>query len=59
MHKDQLNSGVRSVLKIIGAALIAHGATVSASIVNSEDAIGVALLIAGLIWSHYNHQTTA
>jgi hypothetical protein len=55
MNTDQLNSFIRSILKIAGAALLAHGATKAAAIVNSEDVIGVILTLAGLIASHNWH----
>ena len=48
-------SGVRSLLKVAGAALMAHGATKSATIVNSEDAVGLALVVAGFAWSYFHH----
>jgi len=44
-------------MKVIGAALAAHGATASAKIVNGEDALGVALVIAGFIWSYLAHKS--
>ena len=58
MTQDQVMSAVRSLVKIVGAALVAHGMTKSAAIVNGEDVIGVVLVIAGLLWSHYNHKPT-
>ena len=58
MTKDQVMSAARSVVKIVGAALVAHGMTKSATIVNGEDVIGVVLVIAGLFWSYYNHKDT-
>ncbi len=56
MNQEQLMSGVRSLLKVIGAALAAHGATQSATIVNGEDALGVALVLAGFVWSYFAHK---
>lgn len=44
-------------MKIIGSALATHGLTNAASIVNTEDFIGLVLVIAGAIWSHYQHGT--
>ena len=55
MNKDQLNSLIRTLLKVIGSALTTHGLSNAASLVNSEDMIGLILLVAGLIWSHYHH----
>lgn len=49
-------SGVRSLVKVAGAALAAHGATKTAAIVNGEDVLGVCLVLAGFIWSHYAHK---
>jgi hypothetical protein len=57
MNTDQIASLIRSALKIIGAALVAHGATKAAAIINSEDAIGLAIAIAGLAMSHFNHSS--
>ena len=54
MNTDQFNSLIRSIIKIIGAALVAHGLTNAGSIVNSPDVIGVIMTIAGLVWSHYS-----
>lgn len=55
MNLSQINSIVRTLLKIIGTALVTHGATNAGNIVNSEDIIGLVLTIVGLIWSHYAH----
>lgn len=55
MNQDQVNSLIRSFLKIAGAALTAHGLTTAASIINNQDFIGAVLIVAGLIWSHFNH----
>src|SRR5581483_10440970 len=57
MNQDQFLSAVRTVLKIAGSALATHGATKAASIVNSEDVIGLVLLIAAAAWSHFAHQS--
>ena len=59
MNTDQFNSLIRSIIKIIGAALVAHGLTNAGSIVNSPDVIGVIMTIAGLVWSHYSLSTPA
>jgi hypothetical protein len=55
MNKDQINSAVRTLLKVIGSALVTHGATKAASIVNSEDVIGLVITVIGLLWSHFEH----
>ena len=55
MNSDQLNSLVRSVLKIAGAVLMAHGATKYAAIVNTEDMAGVVVTIIGMWLSHQTH----
>jgi len=57
MNQDQFLSAVRTVLKIAGSALATHGATKAASIVNSEDVIGLVLLIAAAAWSHFAHKS--
>jgi hypothetical protein len=55
MNLDQINSLVRSVLKIAGAILVAHGACKVAAIVNTEDVAGVAVSLVGLWLSHQLH----
>lgn len=57
MNQDQLNSAIRTILKIVGSALATHGLANAASLFNTEDFIGLVLLIAGIIWSHYHHGT--
>lgn len=59
MNTDQLNSFVRSLLKIIGAILLAHGATKAAAIVNTEDVAGVIITLVGLFESHRFHSQDA
>ncbi len=59
MNTDQFSSIVRSILKIIAGALVAHGATKAAAFINAEDTIGVILGIVGLVWSHVNHAPDA
>jgi hypothetical protein len=56
MNKSQIESGVRSLLKVIGAILIARGMTQSANIVNGEDVLGLCLVVAGLVWSWKTHK---
>lgn len=59
MNIDQLQSLLRSLLKIAGSALMAHGLTQAAGIVNGEDFIGVVLALGGLAWSHWEHGADA
>lgn len=51
----QLQSAIRSALKIIGAIALAHGATKTAGIINCEDMIGLANLVIGLLLSYQWH----
>ena len=55
MNQDQIHSLVRSILKIAGAIALAHGSTKAATIINSEDAIGLIVLLIGLWQSHQTH----
>ena len=61
MNADQVNSIVRSLLKIIGGALIAHGANADIvnSVATSADLIQIisGAVIAGgaALWSHFSH----
>jgi L-cystine uptake protein TcyP (sodium:dicarboxylate symporter family) len=50
---------IHTIIKIIGVALVTHGATKAAAIVNSEDCIGVVVTIVGLVLSWYNNRTSA
>lgn len=56
MNNDQLNSTIRTILKIAGAALATHGATKAASLINAEDTVGVLMTIVSWAWSHYTHK---
>jgi len=56
MNTDQVNSLIRSLFKIIGAGLIAHGMTDAASIVNNQDVIGLVLTLVGLLSSYNWHK---
>ena len=58
MNQEQTNSIVRSVLKIAGAIALALGATKASSIINSEDCIGLVVLLVGLWESHQSHADT-
>jgi hypothetical protein len=55
MNTDQINSLIRSALKIVGALLLAHGLTNTANIINSPDVLGLCLTLAGLLASHWQH----
>lgn len=55
MNSDQLQSLVRTILKIGSGLLIAHGMTDTASALNAPDVIGALTLLVSLIWSHYSH----
>jgi hypothetical protein len=55
MNRDQLLSLVRSLAKVIGAALISHGLTKAAAVVNAEDTIGLIVMIIGFVASHLTH----
>jgi len=57
MNTDQINSLIRTVLKVLGTALATHGLTNAAGILNSEDFIGLVLLIVGVISSHSWHSS--
>jgi len=57
MNQDQTMSLIRTFLKVIGGALMAHGATNAASWVNAEDTAGLILAISGFVSSHLTHST--
>ncbi|MGA2243802.1 MAG: hypothetical protein ABSH48_02290 [Verrucomicrobiota bacterium] len=54
-QNPQLQSAIRSVLKIIGAIAAAHGAASAASILNTEDVCGLVSLVIGLFLSFQWH----
>lgn len=56
MNSDQLNSLIRTALKILGGILLSHGLTDAAGVVNSADGFGLVSLIVGLVLSHRTHQ---
>lgn len=60
MNQDQVNSLVRSGLKVVGGILIAHGATNAAAVLSTGPVIeaicGVVTAIIGIVWSHWNHK---
>ena len=55
MNQDQIESIVRTALKIIGALLIKHGLSDYAAIVNTPDVCGAVALLIGLWLSHQHH----
>jgi len=55
LNLDQVLSLTRTILKVVGSALMTHGATKAAAIVNGEDVTGLVLTIVGIIWSHWEH----
>lgn len=59
MNQDQIDSIVRSVCKVAGGILIAHGATQAAAIINAPDVIeaigGLVMVIIGICASHATH----
>ena len=59
MTTDQINSLIRSLFKIAGAALLAHGSTQAAGLVNSEAIIGAVITLAGLFASWNWHKPDA
>lgn len=56
MNSDQIMSIVRSLLKLVGGMLIAHGASKAASWINTEDAVGLVMTIIGFVTSHVTHK---
>lgn len=58
MNSSQFLSILRTALKVLGSALATHGAQKAAALINSEDVIGLVLLIGGVWWSHCNHAPT-
>ncbi len=54
-NANQTESLVRTVLKIVGAALIAHGYTTSAALINAPEALGIVLAAIGVIGSLIHH----
>jgi hypothetical protein len=60
MNQDQLDSLVRTALKMIGGILIAHGAQQAATAINTPDAVEfVAGLVAAGISVYASHKSNA
>lgn len=55
MNASQINSLIRTVLKIAGTALAVHGLQKEATWINSEDAAGALMTLIGMLWSHFHH----
>lgn len=55
----QILNLIHTIIKIIGVALVTHGMTKAAVIINSEDCIGAVVTIVGLVLSWYNNKTSA
>ena len=58
MNQDQLLSLVRTVLQILGTAVVAHG-TLGINSVMWEQISGAVIIIAPTIWSMYAHTQAA
>jgi hypothetical protein len=56
MNQDQIDSLVRTALKICGAVLIKHGLSDYAAILNTPDVVGLGVMAAGLWLSHQTHK---
>lgn len=54
----QYLSLIHTVLKLLGAALAAHGATKAAAVVNGEDVTGLVMAVVG-IWLSWKANTPA
>ena len=63
MNQDQIDSLVRSLLKVVGGILAAHGLTATAGIVNSTNVTelisGIVVTLIGFYASHTNAATDA
>lgn len=55
MNNSQLQSIIRTALKIVSGLLLAHGLNQTASVLNTPDVIGALTLILSLLWSHWAH----
>ena len=55
MNQQQAIALAQGLIKILGAALAAHGSTKAANIINGEDVSGVVIALAGVLWSHFYH----
>jgi len=55
MNQDQILSNVRSILKIVGAAVIAKGYGSDSQV---ETVIGALITVVGVVWSMKKHEVT-
>ena len=56
MNQDQINSLIRSALKVVGGVLAARGLMASSNLVNTEDMAGLLIGLIGLWESHQFHR---
>jgi hypothetical protein len=57
MNQDQIDSAVRTILKIVGTYLATKGLTEQAALINGSDVAGLITLLVGLWLSHQQHQS--
>lgn len=57
MNQAQTTALVKGILNFVGGALVAHGATKAASIVNAEDTVGVVVFVVLWVYSHFFQHT--
>lgn len=55
----QTRSAIHSFLKILGTVLVMHGATNAAALVNTEDAMGLAMTLYGVFDSWWTNRKSA
>jgi len=59
MNQAQINSLVRSILKLAAGLFAARGLQDTATWLNGPDALAAGLLIVSLLWSHVIHSSTS
>ncbi len=57
MNQDQIESLVRTSLKIVGSVLLTHGLTDQANLINSPDVCGAIVLLVSMWQSHKFHES--
>lgn len=55
----QITELIRTILKIAGMIAVAHGATKAAALLNSEDIIGGAVTVGGIVWGLWSNRKVA
>lgn len=55
MNQSQLNSLLRDVLKLLGSFLVLKGYSAAGTFLGGEQAVGLALSLAGFVWSWLHH----